>query len=808
MKPLTKDELLTAYSDAEERQKIFRLAILSDFLSYCLIARDYKPSTNLNNQIKLTPYGNDKVQAFARKRIPIPEARAICFLEFSWIHLLVDVKETDVAAVQGVISQQIRDRAIYFPFVFGRELYDRAYENLDPEKRSLDPSDTLDFLKDTPQGVFQMHEFVTGPFGLLNSKQLRFFQPQRHAGLLHCGDVSCHEIHNVDFATASEAPINKHRGQAVRTLQRDSEIPSAWASFISDIFSETVHPARDNVSETLIPILGDCLTGVEIRELTAWLLDNTQGDLRAVCASLGLQGPSKSIVGSMGRAELMQLCLTMSDREITQGIDTLVHESVVEIPRTEIRRPPINGDSVFGTFRMSAEIGNHGVRIRSEAMHLAPLRLRNLVERMYRLSDEADRDELEWQLRAASGETLEARLENYLMDHSPKTVVQNLVLARKSNVITACELLSLREGAQESEDFIALVLWKLGFASETSGDPHADFWRHHEEMEKMSRMGPGGPMSPSVEEIRKAAGAYFPALENVLEDALCFSIWALSHDHVNDRKPFIFEPSRQLEKSFEWLQAAVSRSGDSELLFGEKNTLYPLCRGFQCLASELKRLAAERDNHVRPASEFPDWVSHQSLQRFPFEHLIPFLDLTDDSREAVLGNLHEISRMLVSGKVCETRNDLLHGGRKDISLANVRASLSAIRSAVQLLEDCGFARVTFATSNRRSDGYGRSITTLRNMRGATLDMHNPSPFSWLGLPSTGGEVHIMTAACFSAPNDFLRFQSESNSPYTEMWGDFPKRKPRSQRVGHALEGVTGAARGQGLSNEPGSGTLS
>ncbi|MGW7381596.1 hypothetical protein [Streptomyces sp. NPDC054794] len=806
MKPLTKDELLAAYSDTEERQAIFRLAILSELLGYCLIARDYKPPTYLNNQIKLTAYGNEKVQGFARKRIPIPEARAICFLEFSWIDLLIDPKETDVIEVQNAISRQIRDRSIYFPFIFGRELYDRAYEKLDPDKRSLDLSDTLEFLGGTPQGVFQMHEYVTGPFGLLSSKQLRFYQPQRHAALLHCGDVSCHSIHRVDFSTATEAPINKHRGEAMRVLQRDSEIPSAWASFIADIFSETVHPARDNVSETLIPILGDCLTDMEIRALTAWLLDNTQGTLREVCADLKLRGSAEGIVASMGRAELMQLCLVMSDREIIQGIDTLIYKKIINVPVTEIRRPPINGDSAFGTFHMSAELGNHGVRIRSENMHLAPLRLRNLIERMYRLSDVADRDELEWQLRTASGDTLEARLENYLLDRSPSAVVKSLVLARKSNAVAACELLTLRDGAPEGDDFIPLVLWKLGFASASTGDPHADFWRHHEEMERMARMGPGGPISPSVEEIRSAAVNYFVALENVLDDAIAFSVWALSHDHVTDRKPFIFEPSRQRTASYSWLQAAASRA-DNELTYGDKNALYALCRGFQCLASELQRLAAERDEHRRPSSDLPDWVEQQSLQRFPFSHVIPFLDLTDDSREAVLRNLNEISRILVSEKVYDTRNDLLHGGRQDVSFGKVRTSLSAIRNAVQLLEDCGFARVTFATSARRSDGYGRSITTLKNTRGVSLDVHNPTPFAWLGLPSVGSEVHVMTAACFSAPSDFLRFQSESTSPYTEMWGDFPKRKPRSQRVGHALDGVAGVARGQGISNDPGLPTI-
>ncbi|MHC3391368.1 hypothetical protein ACLQ2E_18220 [Streptomyces lavendulocolor] len=793
---MTKDQLRAAYPDEEERRKIFRLMVLSDLLGYCLIARDYKPSTHLNNQIKLTTYGHEKVQAFARKRIPIPEARAICFLEFSWIDLLVDHKATDPTLVQEAISRQIKDRSINYPFIFGRELYDRAYEKIEADKRELDLADTLEFLGGTPQGVFQMHEYVTGPFGLLNSKELRFYQPQRYANLLHCSDTSCHRIHSVHFSTASEAPVNKHRIEAGRVLQKESEIPSAWASFLSDVYSDLVHPARDNTSEPLIPVLGDCLTDAEIVALTEWLLDNTKGALRDVCSKLDLRGSASQIVSGMGRAELMQLCLTMSDRDIIQGIDTLVNRESIRVPQSEIRRPPINNDSVFGTFRMSAELGFHGIRTRSERMNLAPLRLRSLIEHMYRLSDVGDREELEWQLRDATGDTLEARLENYLLHRSPQSVVESLVLARKSNAVAACEILRLREGATESKDFIPLILWKLGFPSPNEGDPHADFWRLHQEMEKMARLGPGRPLSPTVEDFRGAAANYFVALESALDDAIAFTVWALSHDHLTDRRPFVFEPDRQRIESYRWLQSAVTQSGDKELIYGEINSLYALCRGFQCLGSELQRLAVARDTYKRSSEDFPDWVDQQNLQRFPFSHVVPFLDLTDDSREMILRNLQEISRMLVSERIYDARNNWLHGGRKDLDFGNVRASLSAIRDAIQLIEDCGFLRTIFATASHRSDGYGRSVTTLKNSRGITLEVHAPSPFFWLGLPDVGSGVHVMTAACFSAPSNFLRFRSEVSSPFTSMWSDYPRRKPQSQKVGHALDGVTGSTRDQ------------
>lgn len=802
MQQRTKEELLSTYESPEVRSNILRLVMLSDFLGECLIAKDYKPRTRLNDQIKLTPYGNDTVQAFVRKRIPVPEARAICFLELSWLDLLVDPVATDVKAVQAAIGEQIRDRVILFPFSFGRELYDRAYREVDADERILDTTATFELLKDMPQGVFQMHEFVSGPFGLLSSKQLRFLAPNQGANLFHCSDPSCHRIHWVHLSTAAEAPVNKHRGEATRILKKESETPSAWGSFIEKIFSDTVQPARDSVSETLIPLIGDCLTAEETRQLTIWLLDNTKGSLRETCSSLNMRGNASDITDGLNKAQLMQLCLTASDRDLMQGIDTLVHRGMIEVPESEIRVPLINGGSTYGTFRMSAEIGRHGVRIDSATMNLAPLRLRSLIEQMYRLTDVADREELEWQLRETVGDTLEAQLENYLASSPPQEAVESLVLARKSNAVAACEILGLREGARESADFIPLVLWKLGFELPGGRDPHAKFWRHHEQVEGMARRGPGIPLSPSIENLRAAAANYFVELESLLDDAIAFTTWALTHDHVMDRRPFAYEPERRRLESFRWLQDAVRRKGDGDLSYGDRNTLYALCRSFQCLSSELQAIAADRERYARPVGEFPDWVKQQTLQRFPFEHTVPFLDLTDDSRETVIKQLSEISRTLVSDKVYDARNNLLHGGKKDLDVSSLKVALSAIKNATQLIEDCGFARVSFAESSQRIDAYGRRITTLKNPRDVTLELHTPSPFAWVGLPRIGEEVHVMTAACFAEPNNFLRFTSESESPYAEMWADYPKRRPRSQRVAQALGGVRGPTREQEVSGLP------
>ncbi|MER6672023.1 hypothetical protein [Streptomyces sp. NPDC000983] len=789
----TKDEFLAEYADDELREKILRLTSLSDILTECIISHTYKVPAYLHEPIKLTPYGEEKVQQFLRKRIPYAEARLMCLLEFAWTELLVDPLETNLEDLQAAIGRQIEEGSVRHPFIFGRLLYDRAFDHCDitDETYGLNFSETQSLIADTPQGVFQESTYITGPYGILESRQWRYLTPTRSIRLHHCSDPACAAVHPIMLATSREASINKHRSEASKILRRDSETPCAWGSFVGQIFTDIMNPARDNVADALVPLIGDALTEAEIRTLTTWLLDNTRGELRATCSKLGMRGRAEDISRTLNRAQMMQLCLTLGDQVIIQGIDDLVRNDRIQVPHGEIRRAKVNGGRHFGNLHLTAEIGPQGVRFPSAKINIAPLRLRNLIERMYRADSVDDREELDWQLRSEAGETLEARLDSYLSRHSPETVAKSLILARKSNAITACEVLGLPDSSPEDPELIPVILWKLGFRSPNSDDPNSDFWRLHREMEDMVRAGATGPLPPSPEDFRGVAANYFVLMESMLDDSLAFTIWALTNDHFAGRQPFVYSPEEHRLESYQWLQQAGESSGDSMLEYGQKNSLYVLCRGFERLSKKLKNLSAERQNWKRPDDDVPEWAKQQKLLKFPFLHVIPFLDLTDASRERIVNQLQEISRLLVSNNISEARNSWLHGGRSTADFDEIRSSLDAIRQAVQAIEDCGFIRMQFSISSRQLDSHDRSITRFTRPRGFSFELHKPSQYDWLQLPTFRTPIHVMTAACFSAPNHFLRFRSETRSTYSEMWADYPRRKPRSQRASRALADASG-----------------
>lgn len=775
------------YSDSEFRAALLRISMIRELLTFCVIAKGYRVPPYLSQSFALTEYAEEMIRHMTRRRIPYNEARLICLLELAWTDLLIDVQATDQRELECAIDKQIREQSIYFPFIFGRDLYDRAFEALDIKDGSyrLNLQESLKLLNGTPQGVFQVHNIVTGPFGLMESEEIRYFPPTRDVPLAHCSDVNCRKVHFVYLATSDSAPINKYRRVAVDILKRESDNPSAWGAFLGSLFNEEMKPSQDNLGDPLIPVLGDCFTHLELRNISQWLLDQTQGRLRKTCSKHDMRGRAEDITERLNRSQLMQLCLTVSNRDIGLAIDALVHDGIISVPATEIREPRINVIS-YGRYNLMAQVGSKGVRTISRSMRLAPLRLRRLIENMYDLSSPQDRQELEWQLRNEESGTLEAKLDSYLATHSPTVIVQTLVLARRSNALTACEFLGLRIEMANDVDFVSHIMWKLGFTSPIGGDSTKDFWRLHEELDRIVRLGASSPTITIAEQLRGVAANYFVALENLLSDSLSFVTWALTSDHIASKRPYIYLAEEDRRVSFGKLDEIAKRFGDHILEYNERTSLFALCRGFQLLSRELEEMLAREASYLRPSASLPRWMKEQDLQRFPFLHTVPFLDLTVSSQENIVNSLQHISKSLVANDVANARNSWLHGGRDAADFSQMRSTLDVIRSTVQTIEDVGFSRVFYTSTTHTTDVYGRSVIEFESPRGFEHSLSAPSPYDWLRMPSAG-TLHVMKIARFAEPACVLRFRSRSSSAYVDLWSDFPKRHPSSQRANQGLD---------------------
>ncbi|MEV0842723.1 hypothetical protein AB0I55_24680 [Actinocatenispora sera] len=776
---LSADQLTAKYPYDEYLNPLLQLMDIRAILSDCIIASDYRVSREMYEKIILTPYG-DRVLESLKSKVPYPEARVLCLLELLHLDLLVDPIKSDMAGLLEEISGQIKSRAILLPYTSGRLLYDKAYRVAPKDNyySMMTEKETAELLSETPQGVFQIGKLVTGPFGILQSQSSRVEFPSRHV-CYHCADKSCPAIHKCWLSTAEKPPINAHRDKIQKQLEKESTQPSAWDEYFRFSPRRSLGGRSDLKGDPLVSVLGDVFNLEELRLILSWLLDNTRGIVRRTAGYCQLAGSSGQIAASLDAASCHQLILTASDRDLIGAIDSLIADKEIVVTQGEIRRGVLN-DETFGIYDTRAEIGEYGVRLVSTRPGLAVLRLRRLVERMYRLDDENDRQELEWQLRGEDIDSIDAKIEQFLRNRSPREAVATLLLARRANMIVAAEELSLHESILTNDAArVNAVLWKLGFQIDDDSAIHRSFWRKHGSLTHVLRQGIATQISIARDDkVRAEASSYFVQLESVLQDSLFFTTWALLSDHFAESTKFVYRVSEGERFSRQRLSSFSTTLVDDpvhQVDFDDLLTLYPLARGFQILADGLCSLRNNPDQSLRPEREQPSWARRDSLERFPFVHLVPFLDLLPDSQELIVTRLKRVAQSLISTDANGARNEWMHGNRNP-DVARLEACLDGIQSAVSMLEHSGFTRKIFRRTRSEIDEARRSKIYMSDAAGTELALMRPSQFSFLGLPNSTAPQHVMICAKFAEPFEVLRFVSENDSSYARIWRDYPLRR--------------------------------
>ncbi|MGC5662743.1 hypothetical protein ACN261_20450 [Micromonospora sp. WMMD723] len=795
------EELVSLYGGEECREPLQTLLDLRELLTECIIRRNYRVSREMYETVKLSPLGERVTDSFVKKGIKYPEARFICYLRLFHTDLLIDPVGSDHGKLAEIVSKEIQNREILFPYTYGRALYDKINSMpFGASRNFLTAEETQEVLDGTPQGVFQLGRFITGPFGLIKSPIRRVIPPKKDIPF-HCSDTRCTRTHYRNLSSDQLAPVNEWRSISEKIFDKDAKNVSDWRGFLKKIDLAASNVYDDLAGDCVAYLIGDSLTLDEQRRLVEWLLDNTKNEVRQVASAVGLKnGPSARMAGDLNAAELLQLTLCASNVAIFSGIDTLVMDETIKVPLGEVRRPVVNQGEETGAYGLEPELGRFGLRIRSSDLPLGLMRLRRLVGQMYRMDDERDRQDLEWQLRGEEGPSLEAKIEHYLQRGEPRQVVSSLLLARRSNFVVAASRLSLAEEILTTDDErVNAVMWKLGFSVEDLLDPHKDFWQLHEKVLQALRQAPPTLTSRDVDRIRGNTGAYFPQLESVLREALYYTTWALTTDHASSPRPFVYRPSVDEEGArlrLDALGRGSRQEGEFAVRFNTKPDLYALTRGFQILGDLLSEQEALSGDFERAASGIPDWAAKQELQSFAFRSTSPFLNLLPDSRSFIVQQLRMISQRLVSAEAHEARNEWAHGRQSIPDIEILKRAVDAIRDAVTWLEDAGFCRQVFRRVKTTSDDASRQEILFLDGRGREFVFHRPSRFSWLDLPSLGHSQHIMPAARFAEPNEVLRFVSESDSPFAQMWQDYPVRTADPSNSGnvphaHSVKGGMG-----------------
>lgn len=762
------------FGEHQWRAKFASLCDLIEVLADCIIADDYSVSDALNEAIILTSDGAQMRDRLIRKEsVPTKEARLMCLLTLGHEDLFVDVDRINIEQLAAAINAELVQGKLKFPFMFGRDLYDRYADLYDDEKESLTPDETQRLLEGMSSGVFQYGSYSIGPYGLREAPTWRTLPATRRVPAYHCSRTVCRQIHSVLLETSHSAAINHHRDKLGTILRNSQQSSSEWWQFAARINGIVEASLGDTKSAVILPLLGDCLSLTELRHLFVDLLDGTRGQFRSAIASVLKIERADSASVELDRAELLQLTLFATESQIATSVDRLVRSGRISIPPGEVRRPVVTSAIRSGAFRLQAELGHHGVRFASADPGFALLRQRRLLDRLYLRDMAADVAELEWQLRGIDVESLDERLDKFFWHTDPRRALERLVLARRTNVITACEDVGLQNSEDLSDgELIETILWKLGFESMPEADPHVTFWQRHERLWALTQSSNIG----ASERFLESASPYFSHLEGLLLDSLAFSAWALLTDHVVTESPFSYDDEEDRQAGLSLMNGiAPSPTGAAEYS-SDRVDLGNLIGGFSALGSHLERCANSPGDFDRPSSALPEYDGKTDIKAFLLRSTLPFLNLMPSSRERIIAELREITRLMTKAELNLVRNDYSHYRRNPPDVERVESALEATRQAVTRIETSGFCRLLFTPVRVLKDSWGRSSHEFRGPRSYEHAFSRPTRFDWMGLPSLERPAYLMRSASVGEPTEIMRFVPRYSSDFSQMWSGYPNRR--------------------------------
>lgn len=790
----TVQELLASYEDPNWRKVFVDFSDLMESLGDCIIPDSYVVSDDLNNAIKLTEDGTKILTRLVKQGVNAKDARLMCALTIGFDDLFIDLQATDLGRLEAAIDDGIKRNQIRYPFIFARSLYDAYAELYEDEQEFLDNAETMKLLDRLPTGVYQYGKYTIGPYGLRTSSERRRAPASRRVPAYHCSEPGCRAIHPISLETGSNAPINLQRQKLRDILQALPGKGAEWWALAAELHGGASHYYGDQEVTVLLPLLGDALSDSELRLFVADLFDTTKGVLREAVSGFITVKDATSAVAHMNRAQLLQVTLLVDEETLATTLDRLVRSNAIEIPCGEVRLPVINRQFRSGAFRLRAELGHLGVRFVSDQPGLALLRERRLLSKLYVRDADADVQELEWQLRGFDIDDLDEKLEKFYQTKSPTEALTRLVLARRSNMITACHEVRIDHDQDMTDDeIIGTILWKLGFDVELENDPHAVFWRRHEKMSALTQSASIGSsaLMGSLERFQEAAAPYFTELEHILLDSLAFTSWALLNDHTSDEKPFSYDHEQGQERGLQLLQGTLPKSeqGQEGCLdySGKRPELYSLMQGFRILADHLEACRKTPENFERPIEDIPEFDGKTDLKRYLLRSTLPFLNLSLPSQERIITGLRSVTKTLVDASVSEVRNGYLHYRQTPPNIERVEQAVEATRQSVTKIENLGFCRLLFEFSSALVDRWGLQKHQFVGPRSFEHSFTRPTTLDWMGLPPLDEAQHLLRSASFEDPNEVLRFTRKYRSQFSEMWLGYPNRRRRGPGLPAAEE---------------------
>lgn len=758
---------------------------LSQFWVRSIIASDFEPPGRVADLIVPTASGQEALEELHRRHggIPEPVSLLALFCHLGYASLLVDLDESDAAALRAVCSDMILGRQVRHPYVFGRVLHDAARSLFDNVPRVLSEPQTQQLLDAVEPGVFQVGHVLSGPFGLLQSLEVRRVDPVTRPLLAHCTDPSCRREHPVRLSTAQSQTAHVFQ-QLEEVLVAREGAPANWEQVWSKILKRDEAFFADFNPGGLPWIIGNGLSVREKRALLAEVIRSNQQELRELIpeaspSGVTLSGSPEQIVDSLGEAELLQLILLEADVELSSALDRCVSNGSVRVPFTEVRTAVFSPSNAGGFLRQQAEVGDLGVRFISRG-DIATGRLAQLVMRLHDVDDlSSPSPGLEWALMGMEGPTLAHKLDALLSKSEPRELIERFCLGSLDAFEETIEYLRFGhfEAPTTSSDrelATDRIAWKLGFDLQRQ-DP-ADSRFREELAAAVIHLDAADFTSPTGRSaVRSASVNLFVETEAWLERAICFVNWALWSDHYGgpptDR--FVYEPTAARRLTAARLNGRPLGE-DDRLAFPDEGplNLFALVEAFRLTAQAVSEVSDPTVGDRRPSREIPPYSRHSKLRRMPFSHRAAIFDIGDESRTAISDLLRRTHHTLVSANLLGVRNRIPHSGREFPSAEEFAAVLEALDVCHSQLLSAGAIPLVWRLTKGTIDEFHRVRRILEVEGGQTHELSFDQSLTGCGLPSAALPQIVFVAATVRGTAQPLRFSIRAKSDFTEMWRDY------------------------------------
>ncbi|NRS15870.1 hypothetical protein HP398_05410 [Brevibacillus sp. HB1.4B] len=744
--------------------------IFSLFFKKCIVLSDYKASDKYS-RIALNEKGNQyyKYVESAFRDVTDPEIKLAMFIASTPTFSFIDWEKTDTSLVKEAFENEVLNRKLLFPWIYDRLLYDKYSELFTIRYKEIPYDETIKLLSDTPQGIFQIGNYIVGPFGVLTSLDKRLNQPIRTSYIWHCNEPACRRVHSAGLSTGNclTSKVLEYLEDELKKNEAAKKSNIKYTQLGLPDYYDDMHLGE------LTILLTNAFSELEIKNILKYSIDSYSKEIRALFPKneRRLYGSSDQICEQLSREECIQLILLLENNSIITVIEYLIDNNIIKIPYTEKRetRYQYYGRNYFDTYIEASFFGIRALPLRKSPS----IRLKNLIESLYN-NDE----DLNWYLRHQEGDNTHDKLNHYLTVEDPKRIIKELVFASPQKMRSTFDFLRfgnfyIPTSTNEEEKLINKILWKLGYDLSLFPDIHKLFWDRLEKFTQTT-IKTNSPDESIKEMIRSSGVNFFVSLEEVLDYSLSFSTWALLANHYADTGfKFNHEEAR---KFMAYTLSGQKSFNGSPLVYDEqgKNTLGPLIQGFSILRDVCLKILEEKESYKRTIDETPGYYNRTNVIKFPFQHKPLLLDLRDDDRQQILNFLIDITNTLERNRVANIRNRIEHK-RNDFPLNDeIDNACRAISSIIMQMEQLGICPTLFHYAGNNVDKFDRGTNKYVNYKGKEVNNIFDNSYSNCRLPSVSVPQFIIPCMRIHGSNVVLRFWVQESSDYVDRWGEFDK----------------------------------